>query len=460
MSVTNVYHKSRYASFTLNFSATENNLSWSFTAENDGEIYDVVLNNVASYTVAGAAITLPYSLTGADSYAVSIVKEANGLPASITIKTRRALSKSSVLSVPDFGEYDGRYLYLLDSPNNIVIKVDTDLLSVSNYEGAGVWTTSPIISTINLPVLPDSAIWRSITFVKSGGIGRMFIQGSTVSGNLKVYASYILDDDSVVDMDYLTATPYTIIRSGNLKISSGCCVYDFVKEKVYIALASIGNGTTTLTYDLQNKISYESGLSSNSTRVVVNSGIRSTQFIPVRSRFSWISDIDLDTQRYFNYKPAQNSGNRSSYALSLDATDRNDGSLKVRAYFDQFGVMQARFVAPDSPMGGAPTNPYSITEVITLDALKSTFVINGKSYAIQNYAGGNSSASDVTPLEVGATALKSVMGSNRNNQFYALSSGTSSKRLFVFEPSVDPMHFAYLEFDNNIEQMHSNQLII
>ena len=72
MSVQLVQHKSRDFEVTLNFAATENNLAWAFTAENDGEIYDVVLNNVASYTlnVVAANITpsTPYSVINETSY--------------------------------------------------------------------------------------------------------------------------------------------------------------------------------------------------------------------------------------------------------------------------------------------------------------------------------------------------------------------------------------------------------
>ena len=82
MSVQLVQHKSRDFEVTLNFAATENNLAWAFTAENDGEIYDVVLNNVASYTLNGVAANItpstPYSVINETSYSVVITKVANG----------------------------------------------------------------------------------------------------------------------------------------------------------------------------------------------------------------------------------------------------------------------------------------------------------------------------------------------------------------------------------------------
>jgi len=169
MSTVNIKHTSRGLDITLNFASTENNLSWAFTQEGDGEIYDVVLTNIASYTIAGGAITLPYPVINGTSYSVSIVKTTTGQTASITFKTRRSINKTSSLSVPDFGQYDGRYLYVLLN-NNTVQKLDSQLLLPANYAGAGAWTVSPVVATITLPTLPNSALYTGIQFVKNGGV--------------------------------------------------------------------------------------------------------------------------------------------------------------------------------------------------------------------------------------------------------------------------------------------------
>ena len=53
MSTQIVQHKSRDFDVVLNFPENENTLSWAFTAENDGEIYTVDLDNVENYQING-----------------------------------------------------------------------------------------------------------------------------------------------------------------------------------------------------------------------------------------------------------------------------------------------------------------------------------------------------------------------------------------------------------------------
>ena len=457
MGIQKIQHKTRPYCFNLKYSPS-GEATWIIKANGDCEIYKAELVNVASYLIQGSEPKFPINLKNNEEITVSIVRQAAGQNSEVKLFTRRALEETKVSNVPDYGTFDGRYLYLLFGIANQVVKVDTDLLATSNYLGGGAWSVNPVVSIINLPVLPNNSVWRSITFVKVGGVGKMFLQGSTISGNLKVYAAFILSNDTICDMNLLFDTPYTLIHSGNLKISSGCCVYDFVKEKVYIALNSIGNGYTTLTYDLVNKTAKESDLYANSTHVVNIDNIRSAQLIPHLSRFSYLADIDLDTQQYFNYKLGQNSHFVSSYAASLGFTERNNGTIGRKTYYDGNGVPRLSINVPAGTP--PPSQIYGASESLTLDALKSTFTIFRQSYSIINYAGGLSRMGDVVDFENGASHLKSVMGSNRNKQYYALSSNGSSKRLFIFNPSQESMQFGYLEFNNNADQMHSNQLII
>lgn len=457
MGIQKIQHKSRPYCFHLKYSSS-GETTGIIKANGDCEIYKAELVNVGSYLIQGSEPQFPIYLKNNEEKTVSIVRQAAGQNSEVKLYTRRALEETKVSNVPDYGTFDGRYLYLLFGIVNQVVKVDTDLLAASNYLGEGTWNINPVASIINLPVLPNNSVWRSITFVKVGGIGKMFLQGSTISGNLEVYAAYILSDDRISDMNLLFETPYTLIHSGNLRISSGCCVYDFVQEKVYIALKSIGNGSATLTYDLVNKTSKESGLSANSTLVVDGNNIRSAQLIPHLSRFSYLADIDLDTEQFFNYKLGQNGFFVSSYAASLGFTERNQGTIARKTYFDSNGVPRLSVLVPNG--SSQASQPYGASESLTLDVLKSTFTIFRQSYSIINYEGGLSRVGDVVDFEPGATYLKSVMGSNRSKQYYAISSNGSSKRLFIFNPYQEPMQFGYLEFNNNADQMHSNQLII
>lgn len=151
MSVTNVYHKSRDRIYKMNFSAS-GETTWAFTAESDGEIYDVESNNVASYTINGGAVTLPFSITAGNNYNVSIVKTNVSQAADITLKSRRAVEKTTTQYVPDYSANDGRYLFCLLQDDTIA-KIDTELLKSANWDDSNkVYTVSPIVASLALPL--------------------------------------------------------------------------------------------------------------------------------------------------------------------------------------------------------------------------------------------------------------------------------------------------------------------
>lgn len=149
MSVQVVRHTSRDYDVILNFASTENNLSWSFTQEGDGEIYDVILDNVASYTIEGVAVTLPFLVTNGIYYTVSIVKTTTGQAASIAFKTRRSISKINTISIPDYGAHNGRYPLILLTDDTIH-KCDSELLKDSNLT-TNTYTTNPVLKSVTLP---------------------------------------------------------------------------------------------------------------------------------------------------------------------------------------------------------------------------------------------------------------------------------------------------------------------
>src|SRR5690554_1516491 len=155
MSVTNVYHRTRDRIYKMNFSSV-GETSWSFTAESDGEIYAVESNNVASYTINGASRTLPFAINAGNSYAIVITKTNAGQAADITLKSRRAVDKTTTQNVPNFNIGDGRYLYALSKVSNKIYKLDVGLLVKSNYQGDGVWTIDPVVSEIDLPAINDT----------------------------------------------------------------------------------------------------------------------------------------------------------------------------------------------------------------------------------------------------------------------------------------------------------------
>ena len=235
MSTQIVQHKSRDFDVVLNFAESENNLSWAFTAENDGEIYDVILINVASYQITGSSVTLPLTVRAGLSYAVSIVKQTNGQTASITLKTRRAVNKAVTLNVPDFGALEVNNNYILHNDNTVTV-IDNSKVSSANYQGGGIFTESIIRGVVQLPDLSSVANfkWQHLFYDE----GFVFVAGWCTSRNDAFPNLSLCKIDtitlSVYDLDDGLGD-YTAVRIWNLSQSFqriGGLWYDFVGKKI------------------------------------------------------------------------------------------------------------------------------------------------------------------------------------------------------------------------------------
>ena len=456
MNVVNVYKQA--AGFVYEFDFVIGTTSWSFTSQHSGKLVKAVLSNVASYKIGGATVIYPYQLSNGTNYAVSVIPTNSSLPCSVKFYADGSDSFSTTFNVTNYSAGDGQYLYILNSLGTKVFKVDTALLTPANSSGAGTWIVNPLIKTITLPTLPSSAFYTSITFVKNGGVNKMFIQGS-IPNSFKVYASFIkCTDDTVWDIPITTQNSSTLIYNSVLVYNSGAnTIYDFINEILYISTTSGGNGGNVLQYALNTGVSTPLGYS-NFAYVALGSAsswIRPFQFIPTLQCWSWMADFSLITNKYYNYKSGQNGGSVASYQSSLGTTDRNNGLLLTKAFYDNGGAIISSITA-----SGTLTTQYGATEVICLDTIGKVFTVYVKSFSIVDYKGTSHGVGDAQFLESGATLLKSVMGSNYSLGYYALSSGTSSKRLLVFNTNQIPVQFAYLDLGENCAQMHANQLII
>jgi len=247
MSVTNVYHKSREHSITLNFPSTENNLSWVFIAENDGEVFDVVLNNVASYTIDGNLITIPFNLNAGQSYLVEILKINNGFEASISLRTRRSKNKFSELAVPDFGFYDGRYSFAL-TDNQKIIKYDNDLFIPSNFSDFNTTITSPKVSTYTLPA--NNSILRTIKFVTIEAVEYLLIIGAVnwLGGSTPISSRgfeailFRISDNTFWSIDRSTQNQWTFYQK-DVRANSGYgCTYNYIDNVVFYTTHSGSDG--------------------------------------------------------------------------------------------------------------------------------------------------------------------------------------------------------------------------
>jgi hypothetical protein len=164
----NIYIKTKYATkscdFNLNFPSTENQLTLPFVAENDGIIYKVESTNIASYTINGVPITLPYSIVGGTVYLITITKTTNGQLASIKLKTRRVSNKNVEINVPvTLSEnIQGTKSYYIHSLDNKMTIIDSSLINDSNYLGGISWTTSPK-TVIDLPTT-TGILWEAFCY--------------------------------------------------------------------------------------------------------------------------------------------------------------------------------------------------------------------------------------------------------------------------------------------------------
>lgn len=298
MSVQVVKHGSRGVEITLNFASTENNLSWAFTQEGDGEIYDVSLTNVASYTVSGASIALPYVVANSIIYTISIVKTTVGQTASITLKTRRAINKTNIVSVPDFGRYDGRYIYAISAVSNCVLKLDSRLLTISNYAGAGTWTINPVLSIITLPTLPTGGVWNRVHLRNTGNI---LILG-TVVPNSDLYGCLIDSNDIVWDMLKITQNSYSLIASNSLGGSSAIIssVYDYINDIIAFKAHSSTSYYCKLSDNIPNRYHFNGHMSA------INSAYNSAN-----KQFIGYCGYSIDTDSFcgFYYSNSLNTPN-------------------------------------------------------------------------------------------------------------------------------------------------------
>ena len=259
-----VRHTSRGVDITLNFASTENNLSWSFTQEGDGEIYDVSLTNVASYTLAGGAVTLPYAVTNGSSYAVSIVKTTTGQTASITFKTRREVNKTTSFSVPDFADLTvaSNYILLTNAGNNgqVVVSQNSEI-TTGNYQGGGGFTNTIIRGTVNLPDIATPYgtpvfSWQCCIHCLCGGNEKILVIGhATASNGNRGRCVCLIDPDTLVVTNLAgTVNSYTYINSTTTsdqlhQTTPTYAVENFVENKI---LYCVSTSMSEINLSLQN----------------------------------------------------------------------------------------------------------------------------------------------------------------------------------------------------------------
>lgn len=466
-----VKHKSRILDYEINYSA-DGGLSWSFIAEGDAEIYAVESNNVASYTINGGAVSLPFDLANDVTYTVEIVKSTGGQVADITLKTRRKIDKTKSFNVPDYSVYDGRYAYCLMESTGVINIVDTGLLVESNYSGAGAWITNPVISSFTMPSPPVDFSWRALCFVKLGNQNKLVVIAGK-SGNLGVYGSIVQLDNgnAIYDLSETTLNGITTVYTPQTGPTYGAknVSYDFIKEQILIkCIGNTSGGQTDYTragYDFINKV--------NLIFSLVN--FESTQenypygFNPFVERFtSSRTDLDL-ADRTYNYKPLGPGG-----TAGYDIDTNTSFLIQANSNWFQFYNSDGQLVVSKNP--GIQVRAYACGFCIVRNGgVKSIaaipLTINKTSFMILNYDTNQLISSDpLTDIVSGQTGFENgwLSGSDYANLFLLTgaddndATNTGRKRLYVLEPDFTGSQIKqrYLDFVDDIEAMVTNKLLI
>jgi len=336
--VRKIVHKSRVVGEDMKFTAN-GETSWPFKAEGDGEIYAVETTNIDTFTIEGNPITLPYPLVNETAYQIAITKTTPGQTSEILFKTRRAVDKTNTINVPDYGYKTIRYIYILAS-DGVLYKFDGDLLTTANYQGSGVYTTNPLIATINLPALPYANFKFTTPFYRNGFIYVMCVADDNTNGVGEIYMCKInIASNAVTDLnDVANQLSFLGTLGGGSTFASYLrfVCYDFVNDIVYFAnrvsrASSAFYNFTTSTLDrcpvdraftryLYNTQSYFDPVNELISTFSTGTKPTRTPFI-IRTGFSdaWLKQTHIyDITRNLIYKFSSFWGQISAYTQSAE----------------------------------------------------------------------------------------------------------------------------------------------
>lgn len=190
--------KASKSTYKIDFTTDTTDI-WAIYSKFNGNITSVTLDNVSSYTIDGAAVTLPFEVELNRTYLIEIVKTNTSLAASITFNTSY-IQFDEIQTLPDFGTSD--YVYILGNDDDVatnrtLLKLDTDLLKPANSLGSGAWSVNPIVNTITLPELPGNGWWRFVLWLHDT---TFLISGGNTSSNEKYFVLIDSDLDAITDL--------------------------------------------------------------------------------------------------------------------------------------------------------------------------------------------------------------------------------------------------------------------
>lgn len=450
--VVNVYHKSRDVIYEIKFPAGSED-TWQFDVEGDGEIYSVETDNISSYSIDGNSISLPFSITNGNSYSISIIRNNTANDATITFKARRAVDKIFTKIVPNYNVGDGRYLYALNANGDTVYKLDTGLLSGTNYLGSGSFTISPIIATITLPTLPNSTKWGRMCYIVENGIGKILLlsyNNGSIGSAGNYYFSKILPSGDVYNLNedtlngYSTYTNIAIINISFYKIR-----YDYINNNVFF-VSYYGRKMSLSDYSVERF--------GEDPRTYVFATNASIWFNPATEEFSRLYDFNYYNSTIENKRLFSSSSDQCFYSLSTNTYFHNvNNSPRDVVQLDRFGNRIKRWRIGDYP----GTTSY---KMIGSDTLKNVITASNQSstaislidydtttgYALEGTFNLRNTFTDWTDIGV----------SNYSGLFFLLdyaSSDASRIRLHSFNENGE---VSYFDFSENIVELCTNQLLV
>jgi len=469
-----IVHKSREISYQFNFTSDSVD-SWSFVSEGDGEIYEIVATNIdeSNILVGATALNLPKEISNGIQYSVTISRLIEGVEASIEIKCRRKVNKTKNFNLTSLFKYDGRYAYCLEEFNGVVHKLDTELLKASNYQGAGVWTVSPIIATINLPPLPADHYWSAIGFIKNNDVPKIICVGGKVE-RIDYHACVIhVDTGEVWDLleeNQNTYSSYYYHGSWNYYGYLRYFLYDYINEKVFFRTIAGAAGYSQFEYNLltHEKVNNGYGLPFSLYNNAYN--VARLYFDPVRECFCEERTDVTEDHRLLNFKGNTNACNHvydletgytvgpRFYSSGINAFDAG-GKLTVAVYPSSAnlgiktggcGSVLLRHNG-ERYYCGIPFS-YDRTSFIYVKLYDKDFAWQDR---VNDLADAQSDFNQGSLCVSNSSALCLLLGISQ--------SGLGKRRLHVLEPGLDAGNSItqrYFDFSNDMIMMVTNQLLV
>lgn len=456
-------HKTRDNKVIMNWIAGSNTAG-GFTAIDDGEIFKIDMTNISSVSIGGTIFSKSYPIAKGGSYYFVPVLINPVFPSTITIYYRKTVETMETINVTDIAGYPGNYLFILS--NTKLRKLDTDLLKAGNYLGSGSWSDAPQIASKMLPTFTGGTgtYYNSMCFVKHAGVaGKMLIVGRNVvpypSYNIGNYYYGFVDvaDMSLTNLDGGNDT-LTLLNAGQ-NIPIWGVFYDYVNEYCYV------NGNISKHWIFINLLSpsERGSLMQEYKRntLVQNPSYTRNMYNPNQQSFGRAAIVSLK-------KPSQvpvlhsvinvlgsvgglYAADLGRFIVHLDNTSQYFSLIDPST-----GATSATFrYNPDAGMGTIVSSVYDSTLKILISAGSSNRVgfYNFKTSTSYNYV--------VTDgVAAGQTGFTDLMPSKHAGLFFARGiGGDGVKRLYVFDITGNTLTVRYLDFDEEITHLYTNQLL-